>query len=140
MKTLFAILLMILPMVEIWIDSFDYKKGRKNKHALTALIRWVIMGGLIYMATFLIPLPIWRTIPLTIFFHLTFFGPCYNKIVLKQPIGYLSKDVFWDRIEIWIGSKITSWGLIGVKLILLFLSIAIYIYGTPYENSWTSPY
>lgn len=134
MKLLFAILLIILPLTEIAIDYYlDWIKKRTNKHGLTALLRWLIMAGVCVAAYHFVPLPAWRTIPLALLSHLLLFGPLYNKIVLKKEIGYLSENVFWDRIEIWIGSKITAIGLIGIKLMLVLLSIGVYVYGSPYN-------
>jgi len=134
--TLFFILLCLLPLAEIWIDKLDWKKGQPNKHTLTTIYRWGIMALTCLAANLFIHLPYWRTIPLTLIFHLTFFAPLYNVIVMKQHWSYLSEKVWWDRIELWIRKLHPSAAitLIAVKLILLLTSIAIYVYGSPYNN------
>lgn len=138
MKILFVILLVISGLLEIPIDHYlDWIKKRTNQHGLTALMRWVLMGLTCFAAYHFVDLQYWRTAPLALSSHLLLFGPLYNKFVLKQPLGYLSDKVWWDRIEIWIGSKISAMGLIGIKLMLVLLSIGLYVYGGPcYGGGW----
>lgn len=122
-----GIILSIFPyLFELSTEGYRMKiLKRRDKHGLTALIRWVF----ILAAGFGNPLTEfwWQGSLLAASLHWLMFNPSYNVWILEQRIDYTGKNLT-DRIQKWITDKgVPLMAIYGFKVIVLFSAIKFYI-------------
>jgi hypothetical protein len=122
-EMIFFILLIALPVViESKVDSFWYRRGLSDPKLLTMILRAVIMGVLVWLA----PVQYWQSILLTVSAH-TFLFPIYhNVVVLHRHWSYVGRTSAFDRAEQWLRDKITTPGVLFLKLALFASAIKFY--------------
>lgn len=126
MKTLFAILLVVIPIAwDLIAGRIYWKKKRIVDHMFTAGVRLVIMA----LLAFLNSVSFGQSILLSVAFHYAFFPPLYNRIIINQPWHYIGKSSWTDKIESWIAEKTTGLVIIWFKACLLGVGIVFYVHG-----------
>lgn len=123
MNWLFFVLLIVVPVVvESKVDSMWYKRSKSDPKILTMVLRGIIMAALTWLA----PGQHWQSAALTITAHLLWFPIYHNTVVLKQHWSYVGRTAAMDRAERWLRNKITTPGVLFIKLALFMSAVKFY--------------
>jgi hypothetical protein len=125
MKLLFALLLCTLPVAwDLLIGRIYWKKKTVVAHMLTTSVRLLIMAGLSYLNPAVM---FWQSMLFSISVHYIAFPPLYNRLIILKEWDYVGTTALLDRAENWLRSKISTLGVITLKVMFLASATQLYI-------------